>query len=112
MKRLLRGKAYRPTGYGIPLLISLVNCGRKCVPSNWRWCLGVAKLSITFTLFYSSCFEIPEAAINLQRKALNKCNGVERLFKGEAYRPYWLRFKLLSCRISECAQYDKYTVNN
>ncbi|MDR1479723.1 MAG: hypothetical protein LBJ00_12385 [Planctomycetaceae bacterium] len=36
---------------------------------------------------YSSCFKIPEAAVNLQRKALGKHNNVERLFKGEAYCP-------------------------
>ncbi|MDR1478077.1 MAG: hypothetical protein LBJ00_03960 [Planctomycetaceae bacterium] len=35
---------------------------------------------------YSSCFEIPEAAVNLQRRALGKHNNVKRLFKGEACR--------------------------
>ncbi|MDR1480788.1 MAG: hypothetical protein LBJ00_17825 [Planctomycetaceae bacterium] len=39
----------------------------------------------------SSYFKIPEAAVNLQRKALGKRNDVKRLFKGEAYRPYWFR---------------------
>jgi hypothetical protein len=36
---------------------------------------------------YSSCFEIPEAAVNLQRRALGKRNNVKRLLKGEAYCP-------------------------
>ncbi|MDR1480528.1 MAG: hypothetical protein LBJ00_16475 [Planctomycetaceae bacterium] len=35
---------------------------------------------------YSSYFEIPEAAVNLQRRALGKRNNVKRLLKGEAYR--------------------------
>jgi hypothetical protein len=35
----------------------------------------------------SSCFKIPEAAVNLQHRALGKLNNVKRLFKGEAYRP-------------------------
>ncbi|MDR1478419.1 MAG: hypothetical protein LBJ00_05700 [Planctomycetaceae bacterium] len=42
---------------------------------------------------YSSCFVIPEATVNLQRRALGKCNNVKRLFKGEAYRPYRLWYK-------------------
>ncbi|MDR1478315.1 MAG: hypothetical protein LBJ00_05180 [Planctomycetaceae bacterium] len=37
-------------------------------------------------LIYSSCFKIPEAAVNLQRRALGKRNNVKRLFWGEAYR--------------------------
>ncbi|MDR1479372.1 MAG: hypothetical protein LBJ00_10570 [Planctomycetaceae bacterium] len=40
----------------------------------------------------SSCFKIPEATVNLQRRALGKRNNVKRLFKGEAYRPYRLRY--------------------
>ncbi|MDR1479630.1 MAG: hypothetical protein LBJ00_11890 [Planctomycetaceae bacterium] len=35
---------------------------------------------------YSSCFKIPEAVANLQRRALGKRNNVKRLFRGEAYR--------------------------
>ncbi|MDR1480972.1 MAG: hypothetical protein LBJ00_18770 [Planctomycetaceae bacterium] len=35
---------------------------------------------------YPSCFKIPEAAANLQRRVLGKRNNVKRLFKGEAYR--------------------------
>ncbi|MDR1479530.1 MAG: hypothetical protein LBJ00_11380 [Planctomycetaceae bacterium] len=38
------------------------------------------------TPVYWSCFKIPEAAVNLQRRALGKRNNVKRLFKGEAYR--------------------------
>jgi hypothetical protein len=34
---------------------------------------------------YSSCFKIPEAAVNLQRRALGKRNNVKRLFKGGNY---------------------------
>ncbi|MDR1480849.1 MAG: hypothetical protein LBJ00_18145, partial [Planctomycetaceae bacterium] len=37
------------------------------------------------TLLYSSCFKIPEAAVNLQRRALCKRNNMKRLFRGEAY---------------------------
>ncbi|MDR1480078.1 MAG: hypothetical protein LBJ00_14170 [Planctomycetaceae bacterium] len=37
-------------------------------------------------LLYSICFKIPEAAVNLQRRALGKRNNVKRLFRGEAYR--------------------------
>ncbi|MDR1478390.1 MAG: hypothetical protein LBJ00_05555 [Planctomycetaceae bacterium] len=40
-----------------------------------------------------SCFKIPEAAVNLQRRALGKRNNVKRLFRGEAYR---LRYISLS----------------
>jgi ATP-dependent Clp protease protease subunit len=36
---------------------------------------------------YSSYFKFPEAAVNLQRRALGKRNNVKRLFKGEAYCP-------------------------
>ncbi|MDR1479975.1 MAG: hypothetical protein LBJ00_13655 [Planctomycetaceae bacterium] len=37
-------------------------------------------------LIYSGYFKIPEAAVNLQRRALCKRNNVRRLFRGEAYR--------------------------
>jgi hypothetical protein len=37
-------------------------------------------------VLYSSCFKIPEAAVNLQRMALGKRNNVKWLFKGETYR--------------------------
>ncbi|MDR1480205.1 MAG: hypothetical protein LBJ00_14815 [Planctomycetaceae bacterium] len=37
-------------------------------------------------IIHSSCFEIPEAAVNLQRRALNNRNNVKRLLKGEVYR--------------------------
>ncbi|MDR1479369.1 MAG: hypothetical protein LBJ00_10555 [Planctomycetaceae bacterium] len=40
-----------------------------------------------------SYFKIPKAAVNLQRRALGNRNNVKRLFKGEAYRPYRLRYK-------------------
>ncbi|MDR1479715.1 MAG: hypothetical protein LBJ00_12345 [Planctomycetaceae bacterium] len=35
-------------------------------------------------LLYSSCFKIPEVAVDLQRRALGKRNNVKRLFKGKA----------------------------
>jgi hypothetical protein len=37
-------------------------------------------------VLYPSCFKIPEAAVNPQRRALGKRNNVKRLFWGEAYR--------------------------
>ncbi|MDR1479220.1 MAG: hypothetical protein LBJ00_09785 [Planctomycetaceae bacterium] len=43
---------------------------------------------------YSSCFEIPEATVNLQRRALGKRSVAKRLFKGEAYSPFRLRYKM------------------
>ncbi|MDR1478607.1 MAG: hypothetical protein LBJ00_06660 [Planctomycetaceae bacterium] len=48
----------------------------------------------SYLMLYSSCFEIPEAAVNLQRRALGKRSIAKRLFKGEACRPYRLRYKL------------------
>ncbi|MDR1479200.1 MAG: hypothetical protein LBJ00_09680 [Planctomycetaceae bacterium] len=40
---------------------------------------------------YSSCFEFPEAAVNLQRNALDNRKNMKRLFGGDAYRPHWFR---------------------
>ncbi|MDR1479437.1 MAG: hypothetical protein LBJ00_10915 [Planctomycetaceae bacterium] len=50
------------------------------------------KEKIDSFVLYSSCFKIPEAAANLQRRALGKRSIVKRLFKGEVYRPYRLRY--------------------
>ncbi|MDR1480572.1 MAG: hypothetical protein LBJ00_16695 [Planctomycetaceae bacterium] len=47
------------------------------------------------SILCASCFKIPEAMVNLQRKALGKRSIAKRLFRGEACRPYRLRYKSL-----------------
>ncbi|MDR1479760.1 MAG: hypothetical protein LBJ00_12575 [Planctomycetaceae bacterium] len=47
----------------------------------------------------SSCFKIPEAAVNLQRRTLGKRNNVKWLFKGEAYRPTGYGIKTIPCQL-------------
>ncbi|MDR1479120.1 MAG: hypothetical protein LBJ00_09270 [Planctomycetaceae bacterium] len=49
---------------------------------------------------YSSCFEIPEAAVNLQCRALGKRNYVKRLLKGEAYCP--TSYGITVCNYTSC----------
>ncbi|MDR1477832.1 MAG: hypothetical protein LBJ00_02710 [Planctomycetaceae bacterium] len=46
----------------------------------------IGRLRVLVNMIYSGCFKIPEATVNLQRRALGKRNNVKRLFKGEAYR--------------------------
>ncbi|MDR1480915.1 MAG: hypothetical protein LBJ00_18475 [Planctomycetaceae bacterium] len=54
---------------------------------NAHWKRITPKENPTIESLHSSCFKIPEAAVNLQRKAFGKRNNVKQLFKSEAYRP-------------------------
>jgi hypothetical protein len=57
------------------------------IPSRILADFDISAIIFLGAFLYSSCFEIPEAAVNLQRRALGDRNNVKRLFKGVAYRP-------------------------